>query len=260
MTRHRIAIIAGDGIGKEVIPCGIAALEGVTRGTGVSLSFTELPWGCEYYLKHRRMMDEDGFERLAAFDAVYLGAIGSPAVPDDVSVWELLLPLRQRFEQYVNLRPMRLLPGLTSPLANRHAADIDMICVRENTEGEYAGLGGRLHVGTRATGQQGGDWAIGGPEWKDHAGGGSRRIAAPTNTVWIIGRILVDGPDDIPNVRQQFVKVEGARGDQIGVVSGVNEGEEIVTSGVFKLRNGAAVAVNNKIQPANSPTPKPEDN
>ena len=147
-SAYRIGVIAGDGIGKEVIPCGIAALEGVTRGTGVSLSFTELPWGCEYYLKHRRMMDEDGFERLAAFDAIYLGAIGSPAVPDDVSVWELLLPLRQRFEQYVNLRPMRLLPGLTSPLANRHAADIDMICVRENTEGEYAGLGGRLHVGT----------------------------------------------------------------------------------------------------------------
>ncbi len=146
--QHRIAVIAGDGIGKEVIPCGIAALEAVARGTGLSLSFTELPWGCEYYLKHRRMMDEDGFERLAKFDAIYLGAIGWPGVPDDVSVWELLLPLRQRFEQYVNLRPMRLLPGLSSPLANRGTADIDMVCVRENTEGEYSGLGGRIHVGT----------------------------------------------------------------------------------------------------------------
>jgi tartrate dehydrogenase/decarboxylase/D-malate dehydrogenase len=147
-SAHRIAIIAGDGIGKEVIPAGLAALEAVTRGSGVTLSFTELPWGCEYYLKHHRMMDEDGFERLATFDAIYLGAIGWPGVPDDVSVWQLLLPLRQRFQQYVNLRPMRLLPGLTSPLANRGVADIDMICVRENTEGEYAGLGGRIHVGT----------------------------------------------------------------------------------------------------------------
>ena len=147
-TQHRIAIIAGDGIGKEVIPSGIAALEAVTRGSGITLSFTELPWGCEYYLKHHRMMDEDGFDRVAGFDAIYLGAIGWPGVPDDVSVWQLLLPLRQRFQQYVNLRPMRLLPGLTSPLANRSMADIDMICVRENTEGEYAGLGGRIHVGT----------------------------------------------------------------------------------------------------------------
>src|SRR5882762_3691430 len=145
---HNIAVIAGDGIGREVIPPGMAALEAATRGTDVSLSFTELPWGCEYYLAHRRMMDEDGFERLAAFDAIYLGAIGAPGVPDHVSVWELILPIRQRFDQYVNLRPMRLLPGLASPLANRGPSDIDMVCVRENSEGEYAGVGGRVHAGT----------------------------------------------------------------------------------------------------------------
>jgi tartrate dehydrogenase/decarboxylase / D-malate dehydrogenase len=145
---HSIAIIAGDGIGKEVIPAGLAVIEAATRGTGISLKFTELPWGCDYYLKHGRMMDADGFERAAQFDAIYLGAIGSPAVPDHIAVWDLLLPLRQRFQQYVNLRPMRLLPGLTSPLANRSSADIDMVCVRENSEGEYSGLGGRIHVGT----------------------------------------------------------------------------------------------------------------
>jgi tartrate dehydrogenase/decarboxylase/D-malate dehydrogenase len=148
MTTFKIAVIAGDGIGREVIPAGMAALEAATRGSGATLTFCELPWGCEYYLKHRRMMDPDGLERLGTFDAIYLGAIGAPGVPDHVSVWELILPLRQRFDQYVNLRPMRLLPGLTSPLANRTAADIDMICVRENSEGEYAGVGGRLHVGT----------------------------------------------------------------------------------------------------------------
>src|SRR5262245_9724687 len=146
---HNIAVIAGDGIGKEVIPAGIAALERAARASGVSLMFTELPWGCDYYLRQGRMMDTDGFDRLATFDAIYLGAIGDPKVPDHIAVWDLLLPLRQRFQQYVNLRPMRLLPGLTSPLGNRGPADIDMVCVRENSEGEYAGLGGRIHVGTR---------------------------------------------------------------------------------------------------------------
>jgi tartrate dehydrogenase/decarboxylase/D-malate dehydrogenase len=145
---HKIAVIAGDGIGREVIPAGIAAIEAAARGSNVSVTFTELGWGCDYYIRHGRMMDEDGFEKAAAFDAIYLGAIGDPKVPDHIAVWELLLPLRQRFQQYVNLRPMRLLAGLTSPLANRGPADIDMICVRENTEGEYAGLGGRIHVGT----------------------------------------------------------------------------------------------------------------
>jgi tartrate dehydrogenase/decarboxylase/D-malate dehydrogenase len=145
---HSIAVIAGDGIGREVIPAGIAALTAATRGTTVRLAFTELPWGCDYYLRQGRMMDQDGFQRLVGFDAIYLGAIGDPRVADHVAVWDLLLPLRQRFQQYVNLRPMRLLPGLTSPLANRGPADIDMICVRENSEGEYAGLGGRIHIGT----------------------------------------------------------------------------------------------------------------
>jgi len=146
---HKIAVIAGDGIGREVIPAGLAAIEAAAKGSGVSLEFTELPWGCDYYLSHGKMMDEDGFERLSRFDAIYLGAIGDPRVADHVAVWDLLLPLRQRFQQYVNLRPMRLLPGLTSPLANRGAEDINMVCVRENSEGEYSGLGGRIHVGTR---------------------------------------------------------------------------------------------------------------
>jgi tartrate dehydrogenase/decarboxylase/D-malate dehydrogenase len=145
---HKIAVIAGDGIGKEVIPAGIAAIEAAAKKSNVSVTFAELGWGCEYYLKTGRMMDEDGFEKAAKYDAIYLGAIGDPRVLDHIAVWELLLPLRQRFQQYVNLRPMRLLPGLTSPLANRGPADIDMVCVRENTEGEYTGLGGRIHVGT----------------------------------------------------------------------------------------------------------------
>jgi tartrate dehydrogenase/decarboxylase / D-malate dehydrogenase len=147
MTTHRIAIIAGDGIGKEVIPAGVAVLEAATAGSRLSLDFTELPWGCEYYLKHQRMMDVDAMARLAGFDAIYLGAIGDPSVPDRVTA-DLLLGIRQRFDQYVNLRPMRLLAGLSSPLANRGPADIDMVCVRENSEGEYSGVGGRIRIGT----------------------------------------------------------------------------------------------------------------
>src|SRR5712692_10298000 len=146
--RFRIAVIAGDGIGREVIPAGLAAIEAAARGSDLALSFTELPWGCEFYARHGRMMDEDGFDRLATFDAIYLGAIGSPSVPDHLAVWDLILPIRQRFDQYVNLRPMRLLAGLNSPLANRGPADIDMVCVRENSEGEYSGVGGRIRVGT----------------------------------------------------------------------------------------------------------------
>jgi len=146
-SSFRIAVIAGDGIGREVIPAGMAAIEAAARGAGVTVSFTEFPWGCDYYTQHGRMMADDAYEQLDRFDAIYLGAIGSPSVPDRVSA-AIILAIRQRFDQYVNLRPMRLLPGLTSPLANRGPADIDMICVRENSEGEYAGVGGRVHVGT----------------------------------------------------------------------------------------------------------------
>lgn len=148
MKTYTIAVIAGDGIGQEVIPAGVEVLQAAAAQEGFGCQFTDLPWGCDYYVRHGRMMDADAIERLLAFDAIYLGAIGAPSVPDHVSAQELLLPLRQRLSQYVNLRPMRLLPGITSPLAGRTGPDIDMICVRENSEGEYCGVGGRIHVGT----------------------------------------------------------------------------------------------------------------
>jgi tartrate dehydrogenase/decarboxylase/D-malate dehydrogenase len=148
MKTHKIAVIAGDGIGKEVIPAGIQVLNMAAEHGGFALDFTDIPWGCDYYLSTGRMMDADGVHQLLKFDAVYFGAIGDPRVADHVSARELILPLRQRLGQYVNLRPMRLMPGISSPLAGRGAADIDMICVRENSEGEYCGIGGRLHGGT----------------------------------------------------------------------------------------------------------------
>ena len=148
MKTYRIAVIAGDGIGQEVIPAGMEVLKTAASQGGFRCEFTELPWGSEFYLRHGRMLDGDAIEQVLKFDAIYLGAIGDPRVADHVSARELILPLRQRLRQYVNLRPMRLLPGITSPLAGRGAADIDMVCVRENSEGEYCGIGGRLHVGT----------------------------------------------------------------------------------------------------------------
>ena len=148
MKTYRIAVIAGDGIGLEVIPAGIEVMTIAASQGGFACEFTELEWGCDYYLRHGRMMDADGVEQLLKYDAIYLGAIGDPRVADHISARELILPLRQGLRQYVNLRPMKLMPGISSPLAGRTAADIDMICVRENSEGEYLGLGGRVHAGT----------------------------------------------------------------------------------------------------------------
>src|SRR3954467_8566566 len=144
----RVAVIAGDGIGKEVIPAGIQVLKKAAAMCGAQVEFVEFPWGCDFYVSNGRMMDADAYDRLADFDAIYLGAIGDPRVPDHISVWQLILPIRQRFDQYVNLRPMRLIAGAKTPLAGRGAADIDMVCVRENSEGEYSGVGGRIHHGT----------------------------------------------------------------------------------------------------------------
>jgi tartrate dehydrogenase/decarboxylase / D-malate dehydrogenase len=148
MNTYRIAVLAGDGIGKEVIPAGVEVLKAAAARGGFALEFTSFPWGCDFYLRNGRMMDVDAVDQLLKFDAIYLGAIGDPRVPDHISAGELLLPLRRRLVQYVNLRPVRLLPGIGSPLAGRTAADIDIVCVRENSEGEYCGVGGRVHAGT----------------------------------------------------------------------------------------------------------------
>lgn len=143
----RIAVIGGDGIGPEVMDAGVRVLEAATEGDRAApLSFTRFPWGCEYYLEHGRMLSEDALETLAGFDAIYLGAVGWPTVPDHVSLWGLLIPIRRGFDQYVNLRPARLLRGVESPLAK--PGSLDVTVVRENTEGEYSDSGGRLYRGT----------------------------------------------------------------------------------------------------------------
>ena len=149
MTTYRIALIPGDGVGKEVIPIGVRALVRAGEVTGrFMLETTELDWSCERYLRVGQLMPADGLRVLAQHDAIYLGAVGFPGVPDHVSLWGLLLPIRQSFDLYVNLRPVRVLEGIASPLRNGNPRTVDMVCVRENTEGEYAGVGGFTHRGT----------------------------------------------------------------------------------------------------------------
>jgi tartrate dehydrogenase/decarboxylase/D-malate dehydrogenase len=141
---YKIALIPGDGIGREVIPEGVRVLEALASIYGFELTFTEFDFSCAHYLEHGAMMPEDGIDRLRPFDAILLGAVGDPAVADHISLWGLLLPIRRQFDQYVNLRPVRLLKGVSSPLANRAPEDIDFMVVRENTEGEYSNTGGRM--------------------------------------------------------------------------------------------------------------------
>src|SRR5216117_975515 len=145
---HRIAAIPGDGIGKEVVPEGIRALEAAGRRFGFQFSWREFDWSCETYARTGRMMPADGLQQLRDFDAIYLGAVGHPSVPDHVSLWGLLIPIRRGFRQYINLRPVLLFKGVRSPLAGRGPADIDMLIVRENNEGEYSEIGGRLYRDT----------------------------------------------------------------------------------------------------------------
>jgi len=145
MKEYRIAVIGGDGVGPEVVAAGMGVLD--VAASGFRLNWEHLPWGSDYYQAHGEMMPADGLEVLAGFDAIYLGAVGRPDVPDHITLWGLLLPIRQRFDLYLNVRPVRLLPGVLSPLRDRGPADIDMVVVRENSEGEYAGVGGRAHAG-----------------------------------------------------------------------------------------------------------------
>jgi tartrate dehydrogenase/decarboxylase/D-malate dehydrogenase len=145
---YRIAVIAGDGIGREVVPEGVRVLQAAARRHKFELAWKEFDWSCESYLKSGRMMPEDGLQQLHAFDAIFLGAVGHPRVPDHVSLWGLLIPIRRGFRQYVNLRPVRLLPGIETPLKN--PGQIDFCVVRENNEGEYSNIGGRLFENTDA--------------------------------------------------------------------------------------------------------------
>lgn len=148
MRSHSIATIPGDGIGLEVVPAAVNVVNTGARRLGLELSWETFPWSCAYYRDTGKMMPEDGLEQLRRHDAIFLGAVGMPGVSDHVSLWGLLIPIRRQFRQYVNVRPIRLLEGMKTPLADRTPQEIDFVVVRENNEGEYSEIGGRLYEGT----------------------------------------------------------------------------------------------------------------
>lgn len=148
MKKIRIASIPGDGIGPEVIPAGISTGHAAAKRFGFEMEFTEFPWSCRTFLETGAMMPKNGLDQLKEFDAIYLGAVGWPTVPDHISLWGLLIPIRRSFNQYANIRPVRLLKGIKSPLVGRGPEDIDFVVVRENCEGEYSEAGGRIYAGT----------------------------------------------------------------------------------------------------------------
>jgi len=148
LKKYKIAVIEGDGIGREVVPEGLRVVEAVGRKFDFGLTWSHFDWSCERFVKTGRMMPEDGLDQLKDCDAIFLGAVGFPGVPDHVSLWGLLIPIRRGFRQYVNLRPAKLLRGIQSPIRNFEAGDIDICVVRENNEGEYSQIGGRLYSGT----------------------------------------------------------------------------------------------------------------
>lgn len=148
MNTHKIAVIAGDGIGPEVIDEGVKVLNEVAKIDGsFKFEFTYFPWGCEFYKENGKMMDDNGIEELKKYDAIFLGAVGAPGVPDHISLWDLLLVIRKSFDQYINLRPVKLLKGAPCPLKDVTEDEINMTFIRENTEGEYAGSGSWLFKG-----------------------------------------------------------------------------------------------------------------
>lgn len=141
-----IAAIPGDGIGAEVLPEGVRVLQAAAEvHGGIEFAFTHFPWSCQHYAQTGQMMPDDGIDTLADFEGIFLGAVGHPSVPDHVSLWGLLIPIRREFEQYVNLRPAKLLAGVPSPLRGVEPGSIDFVVIRENTEGEYSNMGGRVH-------------------------------------------------------------------------------------------------------------------
>ena len=145
---HRIAVIPGDGIGKETVPESLKVLDAAARRFGFDLELTHYDWSCETYKETGTFMPPNGMELLAQSDSILLGAVGWPGVPDHISLWGLLIPIRRGFDQYANVRPCKLMPGVYTPLANRTEKDIDFYVVRENTEGEYSSVGGRMFEGT----------------------------------------------------------------------------------------------------------------
>ncbi len=147
-TSYSIATLPGDGIGLEVVPVAVRAVDEIGKIHGFSVNWRYFDWGCDYYLKTGLMMPEDALDTISGDDAIFLGAVGAPGVADHVSLWGMLIPIRRRFDQHINMRPAKILEGITSPLRDERAKNFDLIVIRENVEGEYSSIGGRLYSGT----------------------------------------------------------------------------------------------------------------
>ena len=145
---YSIATLPGDGIGREVVPVAVEAVNKLGARYGFRVEWRTFDWGCEKYLQDGQMMPDDALDQIATDDAIFLGAVGAPGVPDHVSLWGMLIPIRRRFDQYINLRPARILDGITSPLRDERAKNFDLVVIRENVEGEYSSIGGRLYSGS----------------------------------------------------------------------------------------------------------------
>jgi tartrate dehydrogenase/decarboxylase/D-malate dehydrogenase len=263
---YRIAAIPGDGIGRETVQAARHVLDAVTAAEGFSLVWDELPWGCDHYLRTGSMMDADGLERLADADAILLGAVGRPDVPDHVSLWGLLIPIRRHFDQYVSLRPARTLPGIPGPLAADRGT-VDLVVVRENTEGEYSEVGGRFHRG------QPGELAVQEAIFTRHgieriaryafelARTRRRRVASATKSNGIVhtmpfwDEVVAEVADDYPDVEMTKYHVDALAGllvldpSRFDVILGSNLFGDILSDLTAALVGGIGVAPCGNIDP-----------
>lgn len=211
----RVAVIPGDGVGPEVIEEGVRVLSRTTSLTGSSIAWDHFPWGSDFYRKTGRMMPEDSLTTLSAYDAIYLGAVGDPDLPDDLTLWGLTLPIRQAFDQYVNLRPIRWLSGVPPRLADKTPEQIDMLFVRENTEGEYVDVGGVAPSGGRRLAVQAGIFTEGGIEriarFAFEAARARRRHVTSVTKSNALRHSMVLWDDVVARVASEFPDVEVRR-------------------------------------------------
>ncbi|MBA3250841.1 MAG: tartrate dehydrogenase [Geodermatophilaceae bacterium] len=264
--RYRIASIPGDGIGVEVCTAARAVLDRAASLHGFALAWTEFDWSCQRYLDNGAMMPAEGLDRLREHDAVFLGAVGFPGVPDHVSLWGLLIPIRRAFDQYVNLRPVRLLPGVPSPLAGRGPEDVDLVVVRENSEGEYSQIGGRHGAGPEEFAVQTSVFTRRGVERIARyafalAGGRRGRVCSATKSNGIVhtmpfwDEIVAQVAAEYPNVAYEQMHVDALAArmvlapDRLDVVVGSNLFGDILSDLAAAVAGSLGVAPSGNINP-----------
>lgn len=272
-TAYRIAAIPGDGIGREVVPAAIEVLDRVAARFGFDLCWEHLDWGCHRYQRDGAMMPPGGLDILTGADAIFLGAVGDPAVPDHVSLWGLLIPIRRRFDLFANIRPVRLLPGLASPLSAAGPDDLDLLVVRENTEGEYSEVGGRIGVGERELAIQGSVFSRHGCERIlrvafEHARARRGRLAIATKSNGIIhtmpfwDQISRELADDYPDVTPTWYHVDALAArlvtdpGSLDVIVGSNLFGDILSDVAAAIAGSLGTAPSANINPAGGAGPE----